>query len=121
MLFLLLNTYFFDFVEKARKIGINVPILAGVLPILTTAQIRRFTNLCGATIPDDLNRQLQQYADDDDSVRELGIELATEQVEELWNNGVQGIHFYALNRSYSISRILENLDFLEPRHRPQNG
>ena len=104
------NRYFFDFLERAEQAGINVPIIPGVLPILNTAQIRRFTSLCGATIPAELDRQLEQYTDDDNAVRELGIEYATNQVRELWDEGVPGVHFYVLNRSYSVSRILSNLN-----------
>jgi len=103
------NSHFFEFIDRAAKAGINVPIVPGVLPILTTAQIRRFTGLCGATIPAELDRQLEKYAGDDDAVRELGIEYATNQVRELWDSGVPGVHFYVLNRSYSVSKILDNL------------
>ena len=112
------NSHFFNFLDRARKVGIKVPIIAGVLPILNAAQIRRFTSLCGATIPKDLDRNLDRMADDEEAVRELGIEYATDQVRELWEAGVDGIHFYALNRSRSISRILSNLKFLEPAHVP---
>lgn len=103
------NKDFFYFMDQAQQAGINVPIIPGVLPILSTGQIRRFTALCGATIPPDLDKQLDKYADDDDAARELGVEHATEQVRELWDNGVPGIHFYVLNRSYSVSKILSNL------------
>ena len=104
------NKYFFEFMERARSAGIDVPIIPGVLPILNTAQIRRFTSLCGATIPPDLDTKLEEYAEDDNAVRDLGVEYASRQVEELWENGVPGIHFYVLNRSYSVSRILANLN-----------
>ena len=107
------NSYFFSFLDRARKAGIQAPILAGILPILNTAQVRRFTALCGATIPPPLDQRLGELADDSDAVRELGIELATQQVRELWDSGVEGVHFYALNRSYSISKILTNLGFPE--------
>jgi len=80
-----------------------------VLPILNTRQIRRFTVLCGTRIPAALDRQLDKFADDDDAVRDLGVEYATEQVKELWDNGVAGVHFYVLNRTYSVSKILTNL------------
>jgi methylenetetrahydrofolate reductase (NADPH) len=103
------NNSFFDFMDRAVKAGINVPILPGVLPILSTAQIRRFTGLCGATIPPELDLQLDRFADDDNAVRDLGIEYATRQVRELWDSGVPGVHFYVLNRSYSVSQILDNL------------
>ncbi|HEU0022692.1 MAG TPA: methylenetetrahydrofolate reductase [NAD(P)H] [Dehalococcoidia bacterium] len=103
------NRRFFEFMDRAVKSGITVPVLPGVLPILSTAQIRRFTGLCGATIPPELDRQLDRYVADDNAVRDLGIEYATRQVEELWDSGVPGVHFYVLNRSYSVSRILDNL------------
>ena len=104
------NAYFYDFMERAQRAGINVPVIPGVLPILNTAQIRRFTSLCGATIPPALDQQLEQYTDDDNAVRELGVEYASRQVQELWDSGVPGVHFYVLNRSYSVSRILANLN-----------
>lgn len=104
------NDDMFRWMEAAGQAGIDVPILPGVLPILSAAQIRRFTALCGAKIPQHLDQQLDKYADDDDAVRELGIEYATQQVEELWEQGVAGIHFYVLNRSYSVSKILDNLN-----------
>ena len=104
------NRYFFEFMERAHKAGIDVPVIPGVLPILNTAQIRRFTSLCGATIPPELDGKLEQYAEDDNAVRELGVEYASRQVEELWENGAPGVHFYVLNRSYSVSRILANLN-----------
>ena len=103
------NKHYFDFVERAQKSGINVPILPGVLPILTTSQVRRFTALCGAKIPPELDKQLDKFGEDDDAVRELGVEHATRQVRELWDAGVPGVHFYVLNRSYSVSKILANL------------
>jgi methylenetetrahydrofolate reductase (NADPH) len=103
------NRYFFDFMDRAAKAGIDVPVVAGVLPILSAAQIRRFTALCGAKIPEALDLQLDQFYDDDNAVRELGIEYATEQVRELWDSGVPGVHFYVLNRSYAVSKILANL------------
>ena len=103
------NDDFFAFMDRAQNAGIDVPIIPGVLPILSTGQIRRFTALCGARIPADLDKQLDKFANDDDAVRELGVEHATNQVSELWAAGVPGIHFYVLNRSYSVSKILTNL------------
>ena len=103
------NHHFFSFLERAERAGIRVPIIPGVLPILSTPQIRRFTALCGATIPPALDKQLEKFADDDQAARELGVEYASHQVRELWDSGVPGVHFYVLNRSYSVSRILTNL------------
>ena len=69
----------------------------------------QFTALCGAKIPGALDEQLEKFSEDDDAVRELGVEYATRQVRELWDAGVPGVHFYVLNRSYSVSQILTNL------------
>ena len=103
------NRYFFDFVERARAEGIDVPIIPGVLPVLNSSQVRRFTVLSGSKIPPALDRLLDKYVDNDDSARDMGVEYATDQVRELWDSGVPGVHFYVLNRSYSVSRILDNL------------
>ena len=103
------NRHYYDFVERARAGGIGVPIIPGVLPVLNTAQVRRFTALSGSEIPPALNKLLDKYADDDDSARDMGVEYATAQVRELWDSGVPGVHFYVLNRTYSVSRILDNL------------
>ena len=103
------NDDFFRFVDKARAIGINVPIIPGVLPVLSSNQIRKFTGLCGARIPPDLEMQLEKYENDDEGARAMGVEYATCQVQGLWDSGVSGIHFYVLNRSYSVSKILDNL------------
>jgi methylenetetrahydrofolate reductase (NADPH) len=103
------NEDYFRFVDRAQAAGIDVPIIPGVLPILSTGQIRRFTSLCGAKIPPSLDEELDRFIDDDDAVRDLGVEYATNQVKELWDQGVPGIHFYVLNRTYSVSKILGNL------------
>ena len=103
------NTDFYEFMKRVESAGIRVPVVAGILPILGTGQIRRFTALCGAKIPPALDAQLERFADDDNAVREIGIEHATRQVEELWQCGVAGIHFYTLNRSYSVSSSVSAL------------
>ena len=103
------NRYFFEFVKRARAGGIEVPIIPGVLPVLNSSQVRRFTTLSGSKIPPALDQLLDKYADDDASARDMGVEYATDQVRELWDAGVPGVHFYVLNRSYSVSRILDNL------------
>lgn len=103
------NNDFHDFMDRVEQTGIRVPIIAGILPILSTPQIRRFTALCGAKIPSDLNEQLDKFADNDDAVRDIGIDHATKQVAELWRDGVAGVHLYTLNRSYSVSCILDQL------------
>ena len=103
------NDDYFKFVDRAQAAGIDVPIIPGLLPVLSAPQIRRFTALCGSKIPADLEAELVKYAEDDEGAREMGAEYATRQAEGLWDAGVPGIHFYVLNRSYSVSKILGNL------------
>lgn len=110
------NADYFDFVDRAAAAGISVPIVPGVLPVLSGPQIRRFTALCGAKIPPRLEAELNRLGDDDDAVRQMGADYAAGQVEELWAAGVPGIHFYVLNRVYSVGQILNRLAL--PGHLP---
>ena len=100
---------YFRFVERARAVGISVPIVPGIMPITNAAQIQRFTSMCGASIPGPLRARLEQVKDDDDAVVALGVEWATEQCRRLLAGGAPGIHFYTLNRSHSAQRVFENL------------
>jgi len=103
------NGYYYDFVERAQRIGISVPIIPGILPILNLAQVKRFAALAGATIPPNLARHLERLGDNDAAVRKLGIDYATQQCLGLLEQGVPGIHFYCLNRSASVKAIFKNL------------
>jgi methylenetetrahydrofolate reductase (NADPH) len=99
------NEEYFDFLGRARDIGVGVPIVPGIMPITSAANIRRITSLCGARIPRELDARLQETAEDDDATAELGVERATLQCRELLDRGVPGIHFYTLNRSPATRRI----------------
>ena len=103
------NEFFFNFVERARKTGINIPIVPGILPITNYAQAEKMASMCGCTIPDDLATKLRQHQDDNKAIRDIGIEHATKQIKELIANNVPGIHFYILNKSYSTKNILKEL------------
>ena len=92
-----------------RKLGVTVPIVPGVVSILSGTQIKRFTAMCGARIPAPLGAKLEALGDDDAAVAEFGIEYATRQCEDLLRAGVPGIHFYTLNKSHATVRILKNL------------
>jgi methylenetetrahydrofolate reductase (NADPH) len=107
------NDDYYRYVEDARKVGVEVPIVPGLLPILSAAQTRRFTALCGSRIPARLEALLAKVEDDDEAATELGVEYATEQCEGLISFGIPGIHFYSLNRSRSVSAIFENLSLPE--------
>jgi methylenetetrahydrofolate reductase (NADPH) len=104
------NADFFEFREHlTRKLGVTVPLVPGVVPILSAAGIMKFTQMCGARIPSPLGARLTELGDDDAAVTEFGIEYATQQCEGLLRAGVPGLHFYALNKSYSTVRVLKNL------------
>ena len=108
------NAAFFEFRDYVvGTLGVSVPIAAGVLPILNKKQIKRFIRLCGATVPPALLTRLDACADDDVAVTELGIEHATAQCEELLREGVEGFHFYTLNKTHSTSRIVRNLGLVD--------
>jgi methylenetetrahydrofolate reductase (NADPH) len=100
---------YFRFVARARAAGIAQPIVPGIMPVVSTASIRRMTALCGARIPDELGRALDAAADDDERTLEIGVEWAIAQCRELLRRGAPGIHFYTLNRSPATRRIYEQL------------
>ena len=104
------NEDYYRYVEDVRKLGVRVPIVPGVLPILSASQIRRFTSLCCAKIPAQLERELNKVENDDEAAVQLGIDYATRQCEGLIKFGVPGLHFYSLNKSYSLQAICKNLD-----------
>ena len=103
------NQDYFRFVEDLHKLGVKVPIVPGVLPILSVPQLRRFTALCGSKIPAKLEKELVKVENDDDGAVQLGIDYASKLCEELIRAGVAGLHFYSLNKSYSVQAICKNL------------
>jgi methylenetetrahydrofolate reductase (NADPH) len=92
-----------------RKLGVTVPLVPGVLPILSASQIKKFITLCGAHLPAPMLEQLDALGGDDKAVTEYGIDYASKQCEALLREGVPGIHFYTLNKPYSTTRIVQNL------------
>lgn len=103
------NQVYFDFERRARAAGIEVPIVAGIMPITNLSQIERFTQRCGATIPAELHARLDPHRDDLHKVESLSIEHAIRQCRELLEAGVPGVHFYTLNRSRATRDILTAL------------
>ncbi|MEY2428453.1 MAG: methylenetetrahydrofolate reductase [Verrucomicrobiota bacterium] len=104
------NSDFYEFREHMTKThGVKVPLVPGIIPIGSAAQIKRFTAMCGARIPAPLAAKLDELGDDDAAAIEFGIEYATRQCKELLQAGAPGIHFYTLNKSHSTVRILKNL------------
>ncbi|HAX46990.1 MAG TPA: methylenetetrahydrofolate reductase [NAD(P)H] [Nitrospina sp.] len=103
------NKVYFDFVKNLKDIEVDVPVIPGIMPILNLKQIKRFTKMCGATVPADLLARLESVQDDPEAVREIGIDHATAQCENLLSQGAPGIHFYTLNRSRATLSVLERL------------
>ncbi len=104
------NADFFEFREQmTRDHGVKVPLVPGIIPILSASQIKRFTALCGARIPASVAAKLEQLGDDDAAVMEFGIDFATKQCGDLLRAGAPGIHFYTLNKAQPTTRILKNL------------
>jgi methylenetetrahydrofolate reductase (NADPH) len=103
------NKFYFDFVDDLRAVGINVPVIPGIMPILNLKQTKRFTKMCGATIPVDLMTRLESVQSDSEAINEIGIGHATKQCRDLLKNGAPGIHFYTLNQSRATLSVLECL------------
>lgn len=103
------NAFYFDFVERARRAGITVPIVPGIMPITNFEQVQRFTRLCGATVPMRLALQLERMKEQPEAVVQLGVAHATVQCMELLARGVPGIHFYTLNKSPATRMIVSAL------------
>ena len=103
------NRDYFQFRDFLTNLGVSVPLVPGIIPILSTAQITKFTALCGAKLPALLVAELEKRGDNDEAAAQYGIEYATRQCEELLGEGAPGIHFYTLNKTRSTTAILKNL------------
>ena len=103
------NADFFAFLNRAQQVGIRIPIIPGLLPIIGARQVRRFTRMTGSRIPAALDRKIAEHEGDDGAVAELGVEHTTGQLSELLASSIPGVHFYALNRTHSVSKVLQNV------------
>jgi methylenetetrahydrofolate reductase (NADH) len=110
------NEAFLKFRDRCDKLGIKVPIVPGIMPILNFAQIKRITSMCGAVLPASLATRLEAASEDKDAQFQIGVDFAIEQCRELVKRGVPGIHFYVLNRSQACETILTTLG-----HKPAAG
>ncbi|HHG74406.1 methylenetetrahydrofolate reductase [NAD(P)H] [Persephonella sp.] len=99
------NSYFYRFMDKLQKVGVDIPVIPGIMPITNFKQIKKFADMCGATIPSDLIKRLQPVADRPEEVEKIGIEFAVKQCEDLLKNGAKGLHFYTLNKSKATVQI----------------
>lgn len=103
------NTVYYRFVERCRAAGIDVPIVPGIMPVLSFKQIQRFTQMCGATLPRQLITRLEVAAEDTDVVETIGIDWALTQIRGLLANGAPGYHLYILNRAKAALALTAGL------------
>jgi len=103
------NRHYFECREFLAAQGVSVPIVPGILPILSGSQIKRFVALCGADLPAPLLSELEKRGDDDQAVSQFGIDYATAQCEELLREEAPGLHFYTLNKARSTTEVITNL------------
>ncbi len=106
------NSDYYKFVDRARKAGITIPIIPGIMPATNFNQVKRFTDMIGVTIPSDFVTKLEKHKDKPSKTYDIGVEFAIDQCEDLLHNGAPGLHFYTLNKSratvdiYSAIRML---------------
>lgn len=101
------NNNFYKFIDKIEKAGINIPIIPGIMPIISKKQVEKMVKLANITVPPNVQENISKLKDKD--LIEFGIEYATSQCGELIKNGIKGLHFYTLNKSYSTNEILNNI------------
>lgn len=101
------NNLFFDFVNRVRNAGIEIPVIAGIMPVISEKQVNKMITMANITLPDNLKQNLKKYKDK--NLIEYGIEFASSQCLELIEEGIKGLHFFTLNRAYSTNKILNNI------------
>lgn len=106
------NDKFFNFMEQAQKLNINVPLSAGIMPVTNAAQIKRITSLCKSSIPKKLEKILDKYGHDSELMKKAGFIYATEQIIELLANDIPAIHLYAMNKPEVAKAIINNIEFV---------
>jgi methylenetetrahydrofolate reductase (NADPH) len=100
---------YFRFVEDTRKLGLDVPVVAGIMPITSSTQLMRFSDNCGAEIPRWIRLRLQSYGDDTASIKAFGLDVVTQLCERLRAGGAPGLHFYTMNQSVATLELCRRL------------
>ena len=100
---------YFRFIDEARKIGVDVPVVAGIMPINNYTQLMRFSDMCGAEIPRWVRLKLASYGDDAESIKAFGLDVVTQLCERLLAGGAPGLHFYTLNQAAPTTTICQRL------------
>lgn len=101
---------YFRFVDDAYQLGVDVPVVPGIMPITGSAQLLRFSDACGAEIPRWIRLRLQAFGDDTESIKAFGLDVVTDLCDQLRNGGVPGLHFYSMNQSAATLEIVERLN-----------
>ena len=104
------NNIYYDFLEKIYKRNIKTKIQAGIMPVVNTKQVKRITELCGATIPIKFKKIMEKYEDNKEALTQAGIAYATEQIIDLSSSNIDGIHLYTMNNPYVAKKISENIN-----------
>jgi methylenetetrahydrofolate reductase (NADPH) len=104
------NRFFYNFMERAEKAGINIPIIPGIMPITDIEKIKKFGKMTGATIPKSIVQPMEKATSREEALK-LGVEFATKQCEDLRRNGVKYLHFYTMNQSRAVTEIVNNLGY----------
>ncbi|WP_203143013.1 methylenetetrahydrofolate reductase [NAD(P)H] [Marinobacter mangrovi] len=102
------DSYFY-FIDRLEKMGITIPVVPGIMPIVNYTNLARFSEMCGAEIPRWIRKQLEAYGDDSESIRQFGEEIVTRMCEKLLDAGAPGLHFYTLNQANASVSIWNNL------------
>jgi len=102
---------YFRFVDDARNLGVDIPIVPGIMPITNYSQLMRFSEMCGAEVPRWVARRLESFGDDRESIRAFGLDVVTDLCGRLVDAGVPGLHFYTLNAAAATKAICERLGF----------
>lgn len=99
------NDKFYNYIEEVRNAGVEIPIIAGIMPVISRKQVERMVSMARISVPDLLKDAMDKY----DCLRDFGVDFATQQCEDLIKNNVKGLHFFTLNKSYSTAKILDNI------------
>ena len=103
------NEEFYRFRDKLKKLNINIPLVAGIMPVTNAKQIRKITSLCGCTIPEKLRKILDRYENNPKALKEAGIAYATEQIIDLMTSDIDGIHIYTMNKIEMAKKIMDSI------------
>lgn len=104
------NDKYLNFVQRAKEVGISIPIIPGILPIMSYGQLERMLTMARVTLPQSLMNRLEKHKDSPEDIKKIGIEFASHQCQQLIDADVAGLHFYTLNTSSSVGKILDNLE-----------